>query len=469
MAEQQMKVAANLQQDFTVSQKAQARKNIDAADNKGYVTCYLPFSDSSWSDIWYKLCELEPGTSNSYSYNYELSMKLVCTNNGDGDCPAESAQVDIGCNFIPRLNVGRCECTFADHTVSDHDQQTILGIKILTHRASDNYGPRDKAEVWVKASKYFTSETQMRVECLMNAGSQFYRSNYSSPTLYTLPWVFRNTTITGTHTDPFNDANHPEAQGYGAEGWSEVWYPAETKTVMVDHPQDFTDTEKETARTNIGAADGKIPWVEYHESQPVPSVTRSGLSVVTSDRGSRIQNDDASIQYYVAPPPATGDAGKVLGVNTVGTVTWINVDPPDSIETEMYRMDYVSTGAGNNTTAWKSWSIPSKDGRYPSKVVGNFWGNIPNISIVPAASANIAIDPNVESIDIYQNINIGAPVSGWIPPDNNNAYCFPFQFNESVSGNDLRNIVIKGRGYVDNTPVTGYSFWNCEMQCFWER
>lgn len=469
MAEQQMKVAANLQQDFTVSQKAQARKNIDAADNKGYVTCYLPFSDSSWTDVWYKLCELEPGTSNSYSYNYELSMKLICTNNGGGDCPAESAQVDIGCNFIPRLNVGRCECTFADHTVSDHDQQTILGIKILTHRASSNYGPRDKAEVWVKCSKYFTSETQMRVECLMNSGSQFYRSNYSSPTLYTLPWVFRNTTITGTHTDPFNDANHPEAQGYGAEGWSEVWYPAETKTVMVDHPQEFTDTEKETARTNIGAADGKIPWVEYHESQPVPSVTRSGLSVVTSDRGSRIQNDDASLQYYVAPPPATGDTGKVLGVNSIGTVTWIDVpNPGTNVVTEMYRSDYVSTGSGNNTTAWKSWSIPSKNGRYPSKVVGNFWGNIPNISIVPSASGDISTYPDVVSIDIYQNINVGAPVGGWIPPDNNNAYCFPFQFNESVSGNDLRNIVIKGRGYVDNVPVTGYSFWNCEMQCFWE-
>lgn len=237
---------------------------------------------------------------------------------------------------------------------------------------------------------------------------------------------------------------------------------AKQNKVAVNLVQDFTDAEKATARSNIGAADGKIPWVEYHNSQPIPSVTNSGLSVVTSDRGSRIQNDDASLQYYVAPPPATGDTGKVLGVNPVGTVTWIDL-PNTNVVTEMYRMNYVETGSGNNTTPWKSWSIPSKDGRYPSKVVGNFWGNVPNISIVPSESGL-----GQQSIDIYQNINIGSPNGTWERPNDSNVYCFPFQFNESVSGNDLRNIVIKGRGYVDNEPVTGYSFWNCEMHCFWE-
>lgn len=437
MAEQQMKVAANLQQDFTTSQKAQARKNIDAADNKGFVTCYLPFSDSSWSDIWYKLCEVDPGQSNSYSYHYELALKLVCTNNGSGDCPAESATIDIGCNFIPRLNTGRCECTFADHTVSDHDQQTILGIKILTHRASSNYGPRDKAEVWVKCSKYFTSETQMRVECLMNSGAQFYRSNYSTPTAYTLPWTFRNTNITGTHTDPFDDADHPAAQGYGAEGWSEVWYPAETKTVMVDHPQTFTDTEKETARTNIGAADGKIPWVEYHDPQPQPTINMSGLSVVTSDSGSRIQNDDASLQYYVAPPPASGDTGKVLGVNSIGKVTWINVPNPGK-DYDMYIARSISTPTSVFT---KEIGMIDEQGTHK-----DFFGMLGFTTPSTDSFALVPYDADGNLVYGAQSVNITAPATGVVN-------FVPFMFHADNPG-EIRNICLKGGTQESTAAIT---------------
>jgi hypothetical protein len=430
MSIKQMKVAANLQQDFTAAEKAQARKNIDADGVNGYVTCYLPYSDSSWQDVWYKLCELDVGTSDSYSYNYELAMKLICTNNGGGDCPAESASVDIGCNFIPRLNVGRCECTFADHTVSDHEQQTILGIKILTHRASDNYGPRDKAEVWVKCSKYFTSETQMRVECLMNAGTRYYRSNYSTPTLYDLPWIFRNTTITGTHTDPFNDSNHPAAEGYGAAGWSEVWYDAEPKTVMVDHEQNFTDAEKEMARDNIGAADGKISWVEYHESAPQPIVTKSGLSVVNSDRGARIQNDDASIQYFVAPPPVTGDTGKVLGVTQVGSVGWVVPPIPsvsgDEIEMEIQYDMNNSSATALIDSAWLD----------PVSACTEFYGTVGFTTTSSGTFALVPLDSDSNLVKGSQCVNLPGVPTGQVNH-------FNFMFKADYPG-QIRRIGIKG-------------------------
>ena len=472
MSIKQMKVAANLQQDFTAAEKAQARKNIDADGVNGYVTCYLSYSDSSWQDVWFKLCELDVGTSDSYSYNYELAMKLICTNNGGGDCPAESASVDIGCNFIPRLNVGRCECTFADHTVSDHDQQTILGIKILTHRASDNYGPRDKAEVWVKASKYFTSETQMRVECLMNAGTRYYRSNYSTPTLYDLPWTFRNTTITGTHTDPFNDANHPAAQGYGAAGWSEVWYDAETKTVMVDHEQNFTDAEKEMARDNIGAADGKISWVEYHDGQPQPTVEKSGISVVLSDRGPRVQNDDASRMYFMAPAPVSGDSGKVLTVSQVGGIQWQQLPVVKTVEFETSLYDMNSSGAC--TQVLEQWTLPTKDGKYPTRVIGH-------MTATPSVNTSLSICPFAE---YYSTTVWDESSQSWIdnpvpPTFTESSQCHNFTqllnntsanenhlyFNfHSVGTNDLQVIALKGKSDEQNARVQ-----NVSITCIWEK
>ena len=441
--------------------------NSSAALIKGYVTCYKSHGDES-TDIWFKLCELEPGTSKSYSYNYELAMKLICTNNGSGQCPAESASVDIGSYFIPKLNVGRCECTFSDHTVPDEERQTILGIKILTRRSSDNYGPRDKAEVWVKCSKYFTSETQMRVECLMNAGSQFYRSDYSSPTLYDLPWTFCNTITKCTHTDPFNDENHPAAQGYGAKGWSEVWYDAETKTVMVDHVQNFTDTEKENARQNIGASDGKISWKKYTEGSTEPTVEKSGISVVISDRGPSVQNDDGKLEYFMAPSPTSGDNGKVLTVDNSG-VKWKEVKSVE-YETTLYDMyNYQSC-----TKVLNQWILPTKDGRYPTRVFGN-------MTTTPSVNRYLSICPFSEYYkqtvwDETTESYIDNPNSPVIT-DGKQCHNFPNLVNNtddcenhlyfnfySVETNDLKVVALKGK-----SDESGVLTRNVSLTCVWEK
>lgn len=241
-------------QDFTNNEKAQGRANIDAAAEKGFVECYRRFNDNNSEDIWFKICELDVGTSDSYAYEYELALKLVCTNNGGGDCPCESATVSMSYDAIPAINVGRAEVAWDNYTKNSHERASILGIKVLSHRASSNYGPRDKIEVWIKMSTYMTYYTHIRIECLMNAGSRCYRSNYSSPSNYILPFKFANSLITGTHTDPFNDSNHPAAEPiYSGEGWSEVWYPVKTNTVSTDIEQTFTNDEKTCARRNIGA------------------------------------------------------------------------------------------------------------------------------------------------------------------------------------------------------------------------
>lgn len=84
----------------------------------------------------------------------------------------------------------------------------------------------------------------------------------------------------------------------------------------------FSDAEKLQARTNIGAGDGKIPWVTMGGQTPV--VVRSGLSIVKYQAGYCLQNDDASIKLWLAPDFVVGDAGKILGIGTGGAIGWRN-------------------------------------------------------------------------------------------------------------------------------------------------
>ena len=475
-------VVTNIAQDFSKTEKAQGRANIDAQEIKGYVECYRRFNDGSSADTWFKICDLEPGTSSSYSYGYELSLKFVCTNNGGGDCPAESATLNMGCNFIPAVNVARCEVAWADHTASNHATCTITGVKVLTRRASDNYGPRDKMELWVKTSQYFTYYTQMRVEAIINSGNYCYRGTYSTPSLYVLPFNFRNSLVTGTHTDPFNYSEHPAAESYGAAGWSEVWYPCETKTVMVDHAQNFTDTEKEQARENIGATDGKdVSWVSYNEGQPTPLVQKSGLSVVNSGTRVVIQNDDGSKKYVVGPDYASGDVGKVLGIRSGGSVAWVDVPQPNpSVEMQTWLTDMNNSGAC--TKMFKQCVLPMKNGKYPSRVTGSMTVS-PDIgtqvSICPLAqywpnevwdeeqqdwipNPNAPVFTQASQCHNFHHVLNGTDVSG-----NHNfytQYSFNFYATEVSGMGNLQCICVKGLSDEDSLKTE-----NITMTCFWDE
>ena len=474
-------VVTNIAQDFTKTEKAQGRANIDAAEQKGFVECYRRFNDGTWTDTWFKICELSPGTSNNYSYGYELSLKFVCTNNGTGDCPAESATMNMGCNFIPALNVGRCEVAWADHTVDDHAQCAITGVKVLTHRASDNYGPRDKCEVWVKTSQYFTYYTQMRVEALVNAGNGCYRSNYSTPSMYILPWEFRNSMVTGTHTDPFNDANHPAASGYGAEGWSEVWYPCETKTVMVDHPQDFTEEEKAQARANIGVSG--MSFVEFSNVLGGPdksqanvdiSLQRHNLPTVGTHYDMTVENEQGSTKTFALVPSDSPD-GFIAMVSGHAQVMDIEVPPSVEMQTTMYD----ANNDGECNKMFKQWQLPMKNGKYPTRVIGSV-AVCPElgrkVSLVPLAhywsdtvwdADQQAWVPNPYSPEMtegsqchnYHYMLDGYDVSGH--PNFTNQLSFAFHKTDTA---DLACIGLKGLSsessiYNENFVVT----------CFWEK
>ena len=475
-------VVTNIAQDFTAAEKAQGRANIDAAEQKGFVECYRRFNDSGSDDTWFKVCELSPGTSDSYAYEYELALKLVCTNNGDGDCPCESASVSLSYDAIPAVNVGRAELAWNDHIKSSHAESTILGIKVLSHRASNNYGPRDKVEVWVKASQYMTYYTHMRIECLMNAGAYCYRGTYSTPSKYTLPWSFANALVTGTHTDPFNDANHPAASGYGAEGWSEVWYPVKTNTVAVDRAQDFTEDEKAQARANIGVSGNAVQIKTYQGAGAYGPVYNTATEVDLNRNSGNIfckYEGGAQEEYgFFAPPPASGDNGKVLSavVTENGkSVQWI--DNPASIEMQTIQFDMNNDGAC--TKLFKQWQLPYRNGKYPSKVIGSI-SVCPEtgrkVSIVPLAQywpetiwdqETQSYIPNPNSPEFTQGSQClnqhyvldGYDVSG--EPNFTNHLNFAFYQTED---NNLQAIGLKGLSNESNIYNE-----NMVITCFWEK
>lgn len=474
-------VVTNIAQDFSKTEKAQGRANIDAQEIKGYVECYRRFNDGSFVDTWFKICDLEPGQSSSYSYGYELSLKFVCTNNGGGDCPAESATLNLGCNFIPAVNVARCEVAWADHTASDHDTCTITGVKVLTRRASDNYGPRDKMELWVKTSQYFTYYTQMRVEAIINSGNYCYRGTYSTPSLYVLPFNFSNSLVTGTHTDPFNDSDHPAAESYGSAGWSEVWYPCETKTVMVDHAQNFTDAEKAQARENIGASDGNdINWVTYSPGQPTPVVEESSLSVVNNGYRTVIQNYNGTKKYIVAPDYASGDAGKVLGIRPGGSVSWVNVaeaNPAVEMQTSLYDM----RNSGSCSKFFRQWSLPTKNGKYPTRITGSLDAFVDvgtEVSICPLAhyynetewdpiaqdwvTGLVPVFTQSSQCHNFDHLLNGTDVSGNFNFANH--LSFNFYSTEVTGMGNLQAVCIKGLSSEDNLSAQ-----NVSITCFWEE
>lgn len=128
--------------------------------------------------------------------------------------------------------------------------------------------------------------------------------------------------------------------------------------VAVNLAQDFTDTEKAQARSNIGASDGTIPWVEYNPGSPTPYVDPSSISVVTSEQGTRIQNGDASKKFFVAPDFTTPtDTGKFFGVGVDGQAKWMSVpNPPKDIFIDQYSYDLKNIGT--NTSVLKTIDIP---------------------------------------------------------------------------------------------------------------
>lgn len=129
----------------------------------------------------------------------------------------------------------------------------------------------------------------------------------------------------------------------------------------------FTDSEKQTMRNNIGASDGTISWVKYNQGSPTPIIDNSSLSVVSSEQGTRIQNDDATKKFYVAPDFTTPtDTGKFFGVDVDGQAKWKKIpNPPKDLFIDQYSYDLKNIGT--NISVLKTIMIPEGT----TKIIGS--------------------------------------------------------------------------------------------------
>lgn len=147
--------------------------------------------------------------------------------------------------------------------------------------------------------------------------------------------------------------------------------------------QDFDEAEKELARDNIGAGDGKVSWVKYNPGSPTPVVHRSDLAVVSSEQGTRIQNDDATEKFYVAPNFSTpADTGKVFTIDTDGSAKWKPIPTPKKdLFLQMYKEDL--RNISSNISTLKTIYIPEGT----TKIEGSFnccpSTGFESISVVP--------------------------------------------------------------------------------------
>lgn len=83
----------------------------------------------------------------------------------------------------------------------------------------------------------------------------------------------------------------------------------------------FSDTEKQQARTNIGAGDGKVDFVQMGGQQPV--VERSTPYVITSGSGSTyLRNEEATKKFYFVPDFDNTKYGKYAKINAQGRIVW---------------------------------------------------------------------------------------------------------------------------------------------------
>ena len=235
----------------------------------------------------------------------------------------------------------------------------------------------------------------------------------------------------------------------------------------------FTDKQKATARQNIGAGDGKVSWVQYSQGQPTPAVDRSPLSIVSSDTGTRLQNDDASKKFYVAPNFNAADYGKVLRINKENQkVMWDNPPvPPKDVFMEIKHYD-MSNNSGNDQIV-KQIDCPVHNGKYPTKIIGSFECNPSSdhntLAVLPLnASLYQGYNSTSTPYDSSQNHNVTNLLALDTSSENtqgqyNNSVSFMFNKVANREGFDMKYVGIKG-GY-----SSGYGIHNINIAFIYEE
>ena len=238
----------------------------------------------------------------------------------------------------------------------------------------------------------------------------------------------------------------------------------EDQVVRVDHDQssELTDAQKTTARNNIAASDGKISWVKYNQGSQTPVVDKSGLSVVTSEQGTRIQNDDASEKFFVAPNFSTpADTGKVFTIDNDGAAKWKPIPTPEKdLELQMYKDDLLNIGS--NTSILKKIYIPEGT----TKIEGSFncypHDDFESLSVVllKADGREYESSSNLNFDHLLALDDVGSSARGQYSNTLN------FKFKRNSSNDPFHSLAIKGQS---GSILANYHVSNIQIMFYKER
>lgn len=238
----------------------------------------------------------------------------------------------------------------------------------------------------------------------------------------------------------------------------------EDQVVRVDHDQtsELTDAQKTKARNNIAASDGKISWVNYNPGSPTPVILKSGLSVVTSDQGTRIQNDDATKKFYVAPDFSTpADTGKVFTIDNDGAAKWKPIPTPEKdLSLEMY--SDILLNISSNTSILKEISIPEGT----TKIEGSFncypHDDFESLSVVLLKADGREYDSsdNLNFDHLLALDDVGSAARGQYSNTLN------FKFERNSSNDPFHTLAIKGQS---GSILANYHISNIQIMFYKER
>jgi hypothetical protein len=239
----------------------------------------------------------------------------------------------------------------------------------------------------------------------------------------------------------------------------------EEQVVRVDHNQtsELTDAQKKTARDNIAASDGKISWVKYSQGSQTPVVNKSGISVVTSEQGTRIQNDDATQKFFVAPNFSTpADTGKVFTIDTDGAAKWKPIPTPEKdLTLQMYKDDLLNIGS--NTSILKKIYIPEGT----TKIEGSI-NCYPNDGFESISLVLLKADDREYESSANLNFDHLLALDDTTPSASRGQYSntLNFKFKRNSFNEPFHSLAIKGQSGSD---LSNYHVSNIQIMFYKER
>lgn len=229
----------------------------------------------------------------------------------------------------------------------------------------------------------------------------------------------------------------------------------------IDQTGDTTSAEKKQARDNIEASQ-----VNYINAiSPTPTTTHGDLNLVTYQSGLHL-NDGVGNIAPCLPEPTSANNGQIATVTSEG-VKWKANQPPKDVFIKTVQFETIDIGT--NTTLVKSLSLPTRDGKYPTKVVGSIdcypHSGYETLSIVPLYGISDVYQP----VDEQQNVNtdhlLALSNTQTQPSDrgdyrNEISFCF-----RKADDHNLSFIGIKGMA---GSSELDYHIHNANITCFYE-